>query len=283
MAHRNTLISAGLLLGLLTIPSPAPLRALGRAPAERGDPTPVRRPHTLLILPSRYTIVQLGFDLQKLRPISLIAYDDQAPVTEPALHAWDKVARDWTPIGLDQIRSGTLFTPPVAETVLVGSDRTMPVGLAEVAARLPALKTVPELNVAHIVNAVNESHDFSAREWQWLAARYRLKLQDLNYEQRRYGRFGKPGDERGTRDAGPARQAREAEEPLPPPRPVQTKPIGELNDTMETELPSPPDPPTDPIPPAPVRTVPEPADFTAPSEVQELPVAPEPDIPPEDK
>ena len=62
----------------------------------------------------------------------------------------------------------------------------------------PDAKRLPKLNPVDLANGMNEVMEFSGHEWRWLADRYKLTLNDRNWERRRYGRYGKPGETRKT-------------------------------------------------------------------------------------
>jgi hypothetical protein len=196
------------------------LLAMGRPPAQ---PASSPRPDLLLVIPARYTLVQMAFDIVKIRPsTALLAYDDQARPDTPVIHLWDGDIRDWIRIDLEQIRSGQRFRKTPQTTLLTGPAATVPAGLAEALKNHGDVSRVEELNLAEIANAVHASQAFTAKEWRWLAARYDIALQDLNAERRRYGRFGKPA-EGAAKQQRPA-AAQEEEDRLPPPGAVPAEP-----------------------------------------------------------
>ncbi len=291
MAKRRALVACGWLLCVMLAQTPSMVWGLGTPPRERAVPA-APRIQTLLVVPARYTVVQMAFDIQTLRPVELVAYDDQAPATDPVIHFWDRDVRDWIRIDIEQFRAGALFKLSPAESVIVGTDQALPPGLLDAAGGIPVRKRVVEMNLAQIANAVNESHAFSAQEWQWLAVRYRLKLKDLNYERRRYGRFGKPDTARRHEESKPRA---EREEALPPPMKIAPQPRrsepDSANDREDAGLSPAPDgiPPVPSVEPEPPAPLPEPVDLE-PVDLAlpdphhpEIPEPREKDIPPEDK
>lgn len=147
----------------------------------------------LLVIPVRYTVVQFAFDIAKLRPTELLAYDKGMGDEPLALHRWNAGRGDWDPASLEAYSAGELFAATPAQAFLVGSDSDMPGELVEGAAWCPKVTRIESLHVVDLANTISAKLDLSSGEWKWLAKRHRLELQDLNVEQRKYGRYGKPG------------------------------------------------------------------------------------------
>jgi len=170
------------------------------ASAARGDRQP------LLVIPARYTVVQFAFDVARLRPVHLVAYDTEGKAGTLLLYVWDGGARKWLSTSLDEYGSGGIFRTRPSRVILVGSDRELPAGLAEASEQGAAVDRIPSMKVVDMVNGLNAVMGFDAQEWRYLAKRYDLQLEDRNAERRRYGRYGPPG-------------GRKAEPEMPVPRP----------------------------------------------------------------
>lgn len=155
------------------------------------------KPQPWIVLPARYAIVQLGFDVASLRPLTLISYAAGKTADDPAMHVWDTAARQWTPVSVGEYRSAQVPGPLASGIVLVGGDTDLPVAIKEGSSWSDSVRRVQTLNVATILNTLNEELKFSPKEWKWLARRYRIKLKDLNRDRRRWGKYGKPGSRRG--------------------------------------------------------------------------------------
>ena len=220
------------------------LLAMGTAPLQRPD----RHPDILLVIPARYTLVQLAFDLHKLRPITLAAYDNAAPHSTPVLHVWDPDQDDWILTEEPRIRS-VLAHRDFAESVVIGADaawkETLDAIFREVAPKLRLSDSSP----AQVVNAVNQTQSFRPREWRWLAERHDLEIKDLQEERRRYGRFGRPGDSPRGRTSPPTEptlESLEKNEHLPPPIEMEWPP--EKATRQDIERRRSPDPESRPAP-----------------------------------
>jgi len=159
-------------------------------------PAQEAKPQPWVVLPARYAILQLGFDVASLRPLTLISYAAGKTADDPTMHVWGSKAREWAPISIGEYRSAQVPGPMASGIVLVGGDTDLPVAIAEGSRWSDSVKRVQTLNVATILNALNEELKFSPKEWKWLARRYRIKLKDLNRERRRWGKYGKPGSRR---------------------------------------------------------------------------------------
>lgn len=271
-------VITGLLLSFSMAPAPMPLWALGTAPREPSPVADTAQTRLLLVVPTRYTIVQLAFDVQQLRHTELLAYDDQSPADTPIIHVWNPQRHDWILIDVAQLRSGTLFPEAIDTAVVVGRDEDLPQGLLAAVGAQTNYRRVPELNLANTLNTLHEELTFTAREWKWLANRYGIKLQDLNAERRRYGRFGKP-DASGRAEDAPVRQRQQDIEPLPP-RTETTPPTTAIPDDPKPPVAREVQPDPEPAPPkAQVKTptaAPDPAPTVIPDDTDK-------DIAPEDK
>lgn len=151
---------------------------------------------TLLVVPSRYTVVQFAFDIARLRPAFLMAYDGSESGREPVLHAWDKSASDWIQADVDAYRTGSLFKTVPSLVVVVGGDEDLPAALVGKPDWECRFRRIMKLDVVTLVNSLDEELEFAPYEWKWLGKRHRLKLRDSSADRRRYGRYGRPGAKR---------------------------------------------------------------------------------------
>jgi hypothetical protein len=187
------------------------------------------REPTLLVVPTHYTIVQLAFDMAKLRRNMLIvSFSEQGVKTGQALFIWDPNTAGWTKTTFEDYSSGSLFATKPGKVIILGGEKDVPPVLANTSAWCATVKRIPTLNVMELVNSLNEDFKFSALEWRWIAKEYDLKIQDLNAERRRYGKYGKPGEK--TRIPLPVSEPEKVEQPsagpiVVPDAPAQTAPI----------------------------------------------------------
>jgi hypothetical protein len=149
-------------------------------------------PDALLIVPSRYTLVQLGFDVAKLRPVRLIAYEVEPRTQALYLHRWDTGLMDWVRISGDDYSSGMGYRPIPPRAVLIAENDGLPERLKALPDGMDVTH-IATLKIAQVVNGLHDVFAFEPSEWRWLARRHRLELKDLNAERRRWGRYGPPG------------------------------------------------------------------------------------------
>ncbi len=147
---------------------------------------------TLLVIPSRYSVVQFGFDIARLRSVYLVAYDRPARPAEPALYAWNNERANWVSIPFPALTDGSLFRVAPVRTVLVGDGAMIPEVLEAALAGQPVHR-IASLQAADLANGLHATLRFTNTEWKWLAARYDLQLEDRNVDRRRWGRYGPPG------------------------------------------------------------------------------------------
>jgi len=146
-----------------------------------------------MVIPARYRIVQLAFDIARLRDLTLVSYRETKTPQEPLMHVWQPGMREWSATDISEYGSGAVFGRLPRKTILIGDDPSLLETLSQVTSWGGEMLRIATLDFVTLVNVLNGSLHFSPREWKWLAARYELELKDLNVEQRRYGRYGKPG------------------------------------------------------------------------------------------
>ncbi|MGQ9662770.1 MAG: hypothetical protein ACUVWX_10625 [Kiritimatiellia bacterium] len=153
------------------------------------------RRSAVLVIPARYRIVQLAFDVCALRPLVLAAYQSDPSSGEMVLHLWNEREGQWQQLSWAQYQAGVLEQAQELAAVLLGEDALILQHLKDGAARwATTIVPIPTLDLQAIVNTLDAGLAFTPQEWNWLARRYDLKVKDFNEERRRYGRFGKPGE-----------------------------------------------------------------------------------------
>ncbi|MDA0577345.1 MAG: hypothetical protein O3B24_04530 [Verrucomicrobia bacterium] len=177
-----------LLMGTLLVA----LTALGAQQALAARTTGI----TLLVIPSRYTVVQFAFDVASKRSMYLLSYDRPAAGGDTRMYAWDKSANKWIEVNESDVSSGALFHEKPSRTVLVGDHVTLPVSVGAVTDPSGKAQRITSLNLVDIANGLDDVLDFSGSEWKWFAGRYGFTLDDRNSERRRWGRYGPRGGER---------------------------------------------------------------------------------------
>jgi hypothetical protein len=152
---------------------------------------------TVLVVPPRYRVMQLAFDMVKLRKVLLVSYQVSPSSGALLMHAWNPHAGNWS-----EITSENLLSPNYQGlgTVIVGQHADAFASGANVTGWAGAVKRIPSVLISDIVNGLDGIYRFRPHEWRWLAGRYEFQIDDTNYEQRRYGRYGPPN---GTSAAAP--------------------------------------------------------------------------------
>jgi hypothetical protein len=153
---------------------------------------------TVLVVPSRHTIVQLAFDIQALRGTKLIAYDKNLDTDEIVLHAWDTGQQAWSRMTLDEYAIGAFAQGVPDEMILVGSDTDLPAVVMSGASLAKKVTRIDTLNLVTVMNTLHKSMKFKPSEWKIIAERHGLEIEDKNYERRRWGRYGPPNKDNTT-------------------------------------------------------------------------------------
>jgi hypothetical protein len=168
---------------------------------------------TVIVLPARYTIVKLGFDVARIRAVTLVSYEGDASSRSPVLHVWNSGMDEWVSTTIEAYSSTAAFDREPARAVLLGSGADLPTVLVTGSSWSTEVVQIPALSIVELVNGLDDVFDFSPREWRFLARRYKLTLTDLNAERRHYGRYGRPGSRPEPRRDVPSRL--EDEVPMP--------------------------------------------------------------------
>lgn len=161
---------------------------------------------TVLVIPARYKVVQLAFDIVTLRSVNLISYQKVSGSSDLLLHAWNAANRVWVEITSSELQSG-LFDAVAA--AVIGPDGSDFINYTGSSAWGGAVKVLPTYDIAQILTGLDGCYHFRPYEWEWLARRYNLSVKDTNYEQRRYGRYGPPGSKNTKQSVGPSSYQRE--------------------------------------------------------------------------
>jgi len=148
----------------------------------------------VLVVPARPAIVKLAFDVAGLRKsTALVCYQVAPGSASPVVSVWDARGQDWVKTSLNDYASAGIFDPVPQQVILVGTDPDILAVIEKSSSWGKRVIRVPNLGIMNVINALNEALNFSPAEWRYLARVYDLKLQDLNAERRRYGKYGKPG------------------------------------------------------------------------------------------
>jgi hypothetical protein len=144
----------------------------------------------MVVVPARYSVLQVSFDLLRKRDMVLVAYQGEAGSDQPLLHAWD--GREWVHISMDSYAAADFLQVRPTQVVLVGDEALLPAGLYDVSSWCGQVMNIPSIDTATLVNAFGKLFDFQRREWAWFAGRYNLDLDDLNESRRKSSWYDRP-------------------------------------------------------------------------------------------
>ena len=136
-----------------------------------------RKP-TLLMIPARHRVIQLAFDIAKLRSVKIVSFSGGTEAKEPLLHLW--VPSNWKYITVKDFSSGSVFREKPDCVIFIGEAQSFPSVLLHDASWCSNVHLIESLNIADLVNGLDRIFKFKTCEWKWLARRYELTLEDLN-------------------------------------------------------------------------------------------------------
>lgn len=148
----------------------------------------------VVVVPNRYRMVKLAFDLHALRGVEMLSYNGSPGDSNPQLYRWDPRSGGWIQLSLDAYRGGVWRSTAPQRVVLIGGSLELPEVLLAASGQLATTAHIPNLEMVTVVNALDRQFSFTPAEWSMLAARHGLTLKDVNEQRRRYGRFGPRGE-----------------------------------------------------------------------------------------
>jgi hypothetical protein len=204
---RNLLVSAALIAVLIAVSAGAIVAKI---------------PATLMVIPARYRIVELSFDIARMHNVALVSYGIDQRKRELLLHMWN--GQRWMAIGVDEFQSGSFLLGAPERIIAIGDEKTLPTALSAAPSWCPVFERLTSLDIGALINQLGGLLNFRDSEWRRLARKYDLSLTDLNAEKRRAGRYGAHSGA----GSAPATDLRAAEDipaaaPLEPVMPPATK------------------------------------------------------------
>lgn len=191
---------------VLVVLAMLPVLFAGRADAARKQ--------DVLVVPARQRTVALAFDVRALRDLVMITYRGTAATETPLMHVWSPSANAWQELAPEAFAFGQFMSEQPGTLFLIGSDRDLPASVIAGASQAAQVVRIDSISMAEIANTLNQHLKFSPREWRTLAERHGIQTRDLNYEQRKWGRFGPPPSARpAAPETTPSTEAVEAEDP----------------------------------------------------------------------
>jgi hypothetical protein len=144
---------------------------------------PAEQGLTLLVVPERYNLIQVSFDVIAKRPVALVSYRVAPDSDEVVLHAW--TGNEWVPVTLEDYASGKFLIMKPNRIVLVGDDEHLPEQLVEKSNWGPIPLSINTMDPAEMLNALGPMLAFSASEWRWFASRYKMELENVTAKKER--------------------------------------------------------------------------------------------------
>jgi len=144
----------------------------------------------MLVIPARYSVLQVCFDLLRRREVVLVTYQGDATTQEPLLHAWN--GQEWIAVPMDSYREASFLQATPARIILVGDESLLPDVLIEASSWAASVETIPAIDTPSLVNAFGSLFSFRGGDWSWFAGRYNLELADLNAERRKTSWYDQP-------------------------------------------------------------------------------------------
>lgn len=145
---------------------------------------------TLLVIPARYTVVQLGMDMVKKYSTVLISYQQQGETEAPLLHVWN--GSTWIHISIEDYRDLRFLKKTPYQVIFVGEEDQCPDVLIDEVRWADKKWLVSAVDTAGLVNNLGTIWSFKKSDWQWFARRYNLELKDMNEPRRRESWYDRP-------------------------------------------------------------------------------------------
>ncbi len=129
----------------------------------------------MLVVPARYNVMQVAFDVARRYPTVLVSYQHVDP--DPQLHVWNGF--EWKPLSLTDYQSGAFLQSYPSRTIFLGDDTLLPASLRSISAWCESVVQFPDLETASLVNEIGRYLPFTPADWRWFAGRYNLQLTNL--------------------------------------------------------------------------------------------------------
>ena len=172
---------------------------------------------TLLVVPARYSAIQVAFDMAQRFPVSIVSYQGDAATAVPVLHAWN--GSEWVAVQVGDYEQGNFLQVTPVRVVVVGDEKLAPPVLTSAASVwCPEVLNIASVETAPLVNEMGKLFTFSRYDWDWFARRYNLTLQDENADRRSKSWYDRPSykDKWSKDKSGEAKEAAAADLELAP-------------------------------------------------------------------
>jgi hypothetical protein len=176
---------------------------------------------TVLVIPAKPSVVAFCTDVAMMRNVDVVSYEMTKKTTNApsvlVLNLWNGKGADWTKIGLEEYKAGSIFKEMPKRVIFVGDNQEVKTA----SSAMGDLSAIPNLDTMGLANGLNDIFKFTSSQWKYLSKHYELKLKDLNWERRRYGKYGPPGSKLS---APMPQEAKSLELPPVEPEPAKVAP-----------------------------------------------------------
>ncbi len=138
---------------------------------------------TLLVVPARFSVLQIAFDVSSRRPAVIVSYQGDADTEEPLLHAWD--GNEWKYVSNEDYEQARFLQRIPTQVILVGDEHQLPEVLVAASSWCPLVMSIPSIDTATLINSLGKVFGFRSSDWKWFSNRYNLDLLDLNADERK--------------------------------------------------------------------------------------------------
>lgn len=145
---------------------------------------------TVLIVPARPGVLQLAFDLENMRDITVVSFRGKANSSKPLIHVW--TGNNWQYVSFDDFCSLRFVGKTPKTAIVIGDDQTVPKALLQGMIWPCKVERLQTMNAADLINGMDPYFKFSSREWKRLANSYGLKLEDVNAPKRSFNPYNIP-------------------------------------------------------------------------------------------
>lgn len=194
----------------------------------------VPRGVSLLLVPAQPNLIQVARDLSDMGDALMMSYSPSAPADSPFLHIWD--GSRWIPVAPEKFRSGTFLKNSASQLVVVGVENERTAYFIETALGwCPEVLHMETTQVTGLINQLGKVYGFSRSDWEWIAQRYQLQLEDLTRDLPRTSWYDTHTTEDVPVTPPPWKQKKQREQ-VPPPPTTSLTPVEESSEPYQLEM-----------------------------------------------
>lgn len=136
---------------------------------------------SLLLVPAKPAMVQLGRDMANQRHALLMTYANTSS-DELFIHIWN--GAKWLKVPQNAFETGGFIKNSASRLLVVGEESDLTASLIEKAlVWSPEVLHLGTTDITELLNQMGRLYDFNRKDWEWIATRYELDLEDLNSDQ----------------------------------------------------------------------------------------------------